>query len=62
MAGLKEIYCGSNETSLDSQFKWLDNTLKQSCGSRIPDWVPVRILWGPWIRIRIQEGKNYPQK
>ncbi len=25
-----------------------------------PDW--IRILWGPWIRIRIQEGKNDPQK
>jgi hypothetical protein len=21
-----------------------------------PDW--IRIQWGPWIRIRIQEGKN----
>jgi hypothetical protein len=24
------------------------------------DW--IRIQWGPWIRIRIQEGKNDPQK
>jgi hypothetical protein len=26
------------------------------------DW--IRILWGPWIRIRIRikEGKNYPEK
>ncbi len=26
MAGLKEIYCRSNETSLGSQFKWLEYT------------------------------------
>ncbi len=25
-----------------------------------PHW--IRILSGQWIRIRIQEGKNYPQK
>ncbi len=25
-----------------------------------PDW--IRIQLGPWIRIRIQEGKNDPQK
>ncbi len=28
MAGLKESYCRSNETSHASQFKWLDNTFK----------------------------------
>ncbi len=26
MAGLKEFYCRSNETSLGSQFKWLEYT------------------------------------
>ncbi len=26
MAGLKECYCRSNETSLGSQFKWLEYT------------------------------------
>jgi hypothetical protein len=36
-----------------------------SClGTRVsdpdPDW--MRIQSGPWIRIRIQEGKNDPQK
>ncbi len=25
-----------------------------------PDW--IRIQGGPWIRIQIQEGKNYPEK
>jgi hypothetical protein len=25
-----------------------------------PEW--IRIQWGPWIRIRIQEGKNDPKK
>jgi hypothetical protein len=29
MAGLTEFYCGSNETSHGSQFKWLDNTFNQ---------------------------------
>jgi hypothetical protein len=28
MAGLKEFYCRSNETSLGSQFKWLEYTFK----------------------------------
>jgi hypothetical protein len=28
MAGLKEFYCPSNETSLGSQFKWLEYTFK----------------------------------
>jgi hypothetical protein len=28
MAGLKEIYCGSNEPSHASQFKWLEYTFK----------------------------------
>jgi hypothetical protein len=28
MAGLTEFYCGLNETSHASQFKWLDNTFK----------------------------------
>jgi hypothetical protein len=26
MAGLKEFYCRSNETTLGSQFKWLEYT------------------------------------
>jgi hypothetical protein len=30
MAGLKEFYCRSNETSLGSQFKWLEYTFKLS--------------------------------
>jgi hypothetical protein len=25
-----------------------------------PDWIRIQV--GPWIRIRIQEGKNDPQK
>ncbi len=25
-----------------------------------PDWISIQ--WVPWIRIRIQEGKNYPEK
>ncbi len=28
MAGLKEFYCRLNETSLGSQFKWLEYTFK----------------------------------
>jgi hypothetical protein len=28
MAGLKEFYCGSNEPSHASQFKWLEYTFK----------------------------------
>jgi hypothetical protein len=24
-------------------------------------WIRIRIQWGPFIRIRIQQGKNYPQ-
>ncbi len=30
MASLTEFYCRWNETSHASQFKWLDNTFKQS--------------------------------
>ncbi len=30
MAGLTESYCRSNETSHASQFKWLDNTFKET--------------------------------
>jgi hypothetical protein len=30
MAGLKEFYCRSNETSLGSQFKWLKYTFNCS--------------------------------
>ncbi len=29
MAGLKEFYCGSNEPSHASQFKWLEYTFKK---------------------------------
>ena len=29
MAGLKEFYCRSNETSLGSQFKWLEYPFKE---------------------------------
>jgi hypothetical protein len=24
-------------------------------------WIQIQIQGGPWIRIRIQEGKNYPE-
>jgi hypothetical protein len=24
-------------------------------------WIRIQIQWGPWIRIRIQEGKNEPK-
>ena len=34
MAGLNEFYCRSNETSLGSQFKWLEYTFEQSLGRR----------------------------
>jgi hypothetical protein len=30
MAGLKEFYCGSNEPSHPSQFKWLEYTFKKT--------------------------------
>jgi hypothetical protein len=30
MAGLTEFYCRSNETSLGSQFKWLEYTFNDS--------------------------------
>jgi len=37
MAGLTEFYCGSNETSHGSQFKWLEYTFKKrkSHGSHV---------------------------
>jgi hypothetical protein len=31
MADLKEFYCGSNEPSHASQFKWLEYTFKCKC-------------------------------
>jgi hypothetical protein len=36
----------------------------QLCTDRVSDPDPdrIRIQSGQWIRIRIQEGKNYPQK
>jgi hypothetical protein len=34
MAGLIEFYCGSNETSLGSLFKWLEYTFKVDCAMK----------------------------
>jgi hypothetical protein len=34
--------------------------IKGSVVDTDPDW--TRIEWDPWVRIRIQEGKNNPQK
>ncbi len=36
MAGLTESYCRSNETSHASQFKWLDNTFKETTAEQFP--------------------------
>jgi hypothetical protein len=34
MAGLPEFYCGSNEPSHASQFKWLEYTFKAFFGEK----------------------------
>jgi len=52
MAGLKEFYCQSNETSLGSQFKWLEYTFK----IRDPrSWIREKAYSGS----RIQGSKNH---
>ncbi len=44
MAGLTEFYCPSNETSLGSQFKWLEYTFNRGLHA---DIVPLTIFCVP---------------
>jgi hypothetical protein len=48
MAGLTEFYCGWNEPSHASQFKWLEYTCKKVLPIRI------RIILGSLIRFRVK--------
>jgi hypothetical protein len=62
MAGLTEFYCGWNEPSHASQFKWLEYTFKQGVK---PDKKPYPLPYGlrnPYRNLKSENSQDYAKK